>query len=130
MGGGVEVMGGVGGGGCVARFFGAAFLADFFGAAFLAAFFFGATFLAVAFLAGFFFVATYISPCVRFSEIRSDTSLTESAQSTNHIPHFPGTMTRKAFRMASDSKLFTSIAIMQLRDAGKLRLDDRSSRFS
>lgn len=33
------------------------------------------------------------------------------------------------FRMASHSKLFTAIAIMQLREEGKLRLDDPVSKF-
>jgi CubicO group peptidase (beta-lactamase class C family) len=32
------------------------------------------------------------------------------------------------FRMASHSKLFTAIAVMQLRDQGKLRLDDPVSK--
>ena len=32
--------------------------------------------------------------------------------------------TGSIFRIASHSKLFTSIAVLQLRDAGKLRLDD------
>ena len=33
------------------------------------------------------------------------------------------------FRMASHSKLFTSTAIMQLRDQGKVRLDDPVSKY-
>lgn len=33
------------------------------------------------------------------------------------------------FRMASHSKLFTATAVMQLRDQGKLRLDDRVSKY-
>lgn len=41
------------------------------------------------------------------------------------IPMTPATM----FRMASQSKPFTATAIMQLRDAGKLRLDDAVSAY-
>lgn len=37
--------------------------------------------------------------------------------------------TDSIFRIASHSKLFTSIAIMQLRDAGKLRLNDRVVKY-
>src|SRR5437764_239991 len=33
------------------------------------------------------------------------------------------------FRMASHSKLFTATAIMQLRDAGKIHLDDQVSTY-
>ena len=33
------------------------------------------------------------------------------------------------FRMASHSKLFTATAIMQLREQGKLRLDDPVSKY-
>ena len=39
----------------------------------------------------------------------------------NHVGTTPDTI----FSICSISKLFTSVAIMQLRDAGKLRLDDR-----
>jgi CubicO group peptidase (beta-lactamase class C family) len=42
-----------------------------------------------------------------------------------HIPASPATL----YRIASVSKLFTSSAIMQLRDAGKLRLDDPVSQY-
>jgi D-alanyl-D-alanine carboxypeptidase len=42
-----------------------------------------------------------------------------------HVPMTPSTK----FRMASHSKLFTSTAIMQLRDSGKLRLDDPVSKY-
>ncbi len=43
----------------------------------------------------------------------------------NHAPMTPAAK----FRMASHSKLFTSTAIMQLRDQGKLRLDDPVSKY-
>ena len=33
------------------------------------------------------------------------------------------------FRMASHSKLFTATAVMQLREEGKLRLDDPVSKY-
>lgn len=36
---------------------------------------------------------------------------------------------KTAFRMASNSKMFTALAVMQLRDAGKLRLDDPVSKY-
>jgi D-alanyl-D-alanine carboxypeptidase len=42
-----------------------------------------------------------------------------------HVQMTPATK----FRMASHSKLFTSTAIMQLRDGGKLRLDDPVSKY-
>lgn len=42
-----------------------------------------------------------------------------------HVPMTPDTK----FRMASHSKLFTAIAIMQLREQGKLRLDDPVSKY-
>jgi CubicO group peptidase (beta-lactamase class C family) len=41
------------------------------------------------------------------------------------VPMTPATK----FRMASHSKLFTSTAIMQLRDGGKIRLDDPVSKY-
>ena len=41
------------------------------------------------------------------------------------VPMTPAT----SFRMASHSKLFTAIAIMQLREQGKLRLDDPVSKY-
>ncbi len=43
----------------------------------------------------------------------------------NRVPMTPETK----FRMASHSKLFTAIAIMQLREQGKLRLDDPVSKY-
>src|SRR5437763_14646588 len=42
------------------------------------------------------------------------------ADLVRRVPATPGTI----YRIASNSKLFTATAIMQLRDAGKLRLDD------
>src|SRR6476469_7449285 len=41
------------------------------------------------------------------------------------IPMSPATL----FRMASNTKMFTSVAILQLRDAGKLRLDDPVAKY-
>jgi CubicO group peptidase (beta-lactamase class C family) len=43
----------------------------------------------------------------------------------NRVPMTPAAK----FRMASHSKLFTATAIMQLREAGRLRLDDPASRY-
>ena len=43
----------------------------------------------------------------------------------NRVPMTPATK----FRIASHSKLFTAIAIMQLREDGKLRLDDPVSKY-
>ena len=40
------------------------------------------------------------------------------------VEHETPMETDSIFRIASHSKLFTSIAVMQLRDASKLRLDD------
>src|SRR2546430_15336765 len=42
------------------------------------------------------------------------------ADSERKIPTTPGTL----YRIASNTKLFTSTAILQLRDKGKLQLDD------
>ena len=42
-----------------------------------------------------------------------------------HVPVQPDTI----FRMASHTKMFTATAIMQLRDAGKLRLDDPIAQY-
>jgi len=47
------------------------------------------------------------------------------ADATNKVPMTPATR----FRMASHSKLFTATAVMQLREQGKLRLDDPVSRY-
>ena len=47
------------------------------------------------------------------------------ADVTARVPMTPETK----FRMASHSKLFTAIAIMQLREQGKLRLDDPVSKY-
>jgi D-alanyl-D-alanine carboxypeptidase len=47
------------------------------------------------------------------------------AEVDGKVPMTPETK----FRMASHSKLFTSTAIMQLRDAGKLRLDDPVEKY-
>ena len=47
------------------------------------------------------------------------------ADSAARIPMTPQTK----FRMASHSKLFTATAVMQLREQGKLRLDDPVSRY-
>lgn len=47
------------------------------------------------------------------------------ANVAERLPMTPGTK----FRMASHSKLFTATAIMQLREQGKIRLDDPVSRY-
>src|SRR5258708_15619855 len=47
------------------------------------------------------------------------------ADSAARVPMTPQTK----FRMASHSKLFTATAVMQLREQGKLRLDDPVSRY-
>src|SRR5262249_10136974 len=47
------------------------------------------------------------------------------ADSAARLPMTPQTK----FRMASHSKLFTATAVMQLREQGKLRLDDPVSRY-
>jgi D-alanyl-D-alanine carboxypeptidase len=47
------------------------------------------------------------------------------ADTAKHVPMTPQTK----FRMASHSKLFTATAVMQLREQGKLRLDDPVSKY-
>jgi D-alanyl-D-alanine carboxypeptidase len=47
------------------------------------------------------------------------------ADRATKVPMTPATK----FRMASHSKLFTATAVMQLREEGKLRLDDPASRY-
>src|SRR5689334_8687483 len=48
-----------------------------------------------------------------------------SADLEKRVPATPATL----YRIASVSKLFTATAIMQLRDAGKLRLDDPVAQY-